>query len=444
MLVPEDISNSAEYRSFWEGLASGQNETGKFRRTAKGGREIWLRASYTPVMDGNGDVFKVIKFASDITQVEEERRLREIERARIEAEQKEVVEGLAAGLQNLAEGNLTATIENRFPGEYETLRLDFNSALERLREVLSAIGTTAHGMRTGADEISQAADDLSKRTENQAATLEETAAALEEITGTVRQTAEGAEEVEQLATSAGTEAQDSASVVNTAVEAMGLIEKSSKEISQIITVIDDIAFQTNLLALNAGVEAARAGDAGRGFAVVAQEVRSLAQRCTEAAKEIKNLIERSSEQVGEGVSLVGKTGEALGGIVSRVEEVSRLVAEISASTKEQSISLSEVNAAMGKLDQVTQQNAAMVEESTAASHSLASSSSVLIERVSHFNTGQSHPAGTPVREVRDPEIETGAQEPVVRKQIASAANFAVGGGAPIVTAEPDGDDWAEF
>lgn len=438
MLVDPKEAASNEYKAFWKKLASGEFDAGTYRRIGKGGGEIWIQAAYTPVADANGKVFKVVKSATDITAQEVDRHQREAERARKEAEQKEVVSQLAEGLQRLSTGDLTAEIETTFPAEYEVLRQDFNTTLSSLKEVMVAIEVTANKMRVGTREISQAADDLSKRTENQAATLEETAAALDEITSTVKQSAQSAVEMERLASTAGEEATASGEVVGQAVEAMGLIEKSSKEIGQIIGVIDDIAFQTNLLALNAGVEAARAGDAGRGFAVVAQEVRGLAQRCSEAAREIKALITTSDSQVGEGVELVGKTGEALAQIVERVASVSAHISEMSASTREQSTSLAEVNSAMSKLDEVTQQNAAMVEESTAASHSLAKASGTLIERVGHFQTGVEKINIDLHTEEEDEPEENGGD---VRSQIRAASKFV---SADATAKAHDTEEWSEF
>ena len=503
MFVDFGETSEEEYASFWSDLASGAAITGrKIRRLRKSGEPIYLQASYTPITDDDGQVYKIIKTAQDITEVELSARAERAERERRSSEQDTVVEQLAgglkrladgdftveltehfpedymqlrydfndavaklraaeavrtqaaadqsdvvrrlaSGLERLAEGVLTFQLDGRFPPEYDQLRCDFNQAIARLRDVMGAITDTAATLKSGASDISQAADDLSKRTENQAATLEETAAALDQITATVRQTAEGATEANRVASETRDEAQASGKVVGDAVSAMGEIERSSTQISQIIGVIDDIAFQTNLLALNAGVEAARAGDAGRGFAVVAQEVRALAQRSSEAAKEIKELISTSSEQVSRGVELVGRAGSALGDIVGRVENVSDLVSEIAASAQEQSVSLAEVNAAMNKMDQVTQQNAAMVEESTAASHSLASASAQLIEHVAHFDTGGEAPAPAAPRPAEQ-GAEPAPQEPPVRYQREAAQAFFAGVGASAEKLEVEDDNWEEF
>jgi methyl-accepting chemotaxis protein len=272
--------------------------------------------------------------------------------------------------------------------EYAPIVRDYNEAVAKLQETMGTISNSAEAIRSGTGDISHGSDDLSRRTEQQAANIEETAAALAQITETVRQTADGAEQARFVVSTAKKDAEISGDVVRDAVAAMGKIEKSSQEISQIIGVIDEIAFQTNLLALNAGVEAARAGDAGRGFAVVASEVRALAQRSAEAAKQIKALISASAVQVGEGVKLVGDAGQALQRISGQVGEINGLVVEIATSAKVQSGSLHEINSAVTQMDQMTQQNAAMVEESTAACHTLAQEASELGRMIGQFQIGR--------------------------------------------------------
>ncbi|WP_216850884.1 methyl-accepting chemotaxis protein [Acidisphaera sp. L21] len=317
-------------------------------------------------------------------EAEVERHRAEAERAEAEARQTSVVDGLATGLTRLSHGDLTVRLSDPFAAEYESLRRDFNAAVAQLQSTLAVIIENTAGLRSGTGEITQAADDLSRRTEQQAASLEETAAALDQITATVRKTAEGAEKARGVVSTAKADAEHSGKVVGDAVSAMGAIETSARQISQIIGIIDEIAFQTNLLALNAGVEAARAGDAGRGFAVVASEVRALAQRSAESAKEIKALISTSSQQVDRGVALVGETGRSLARIVGQVAEIDGVVAEIAASAHEQASGLAQVNTAINQMDQVTQQNAAMVEQSTAASHSLAQDTLRLEELTAKF------------------------------------------------------------
>ncbi|MQQ09078.1 HAMP domain-containing protein [Epibacterium sp. SM1979] len=300
----------------------------------------------------------------------------------------EVVEQLRTHLGKLSRGNLDTKIHANFPQEYEQLRQDFNTTIDQLQSTISQVIDVSSSIRNGANEINQSSDDLSHRTESQAATLEQTAAALEEMTASVRSAADSARSVETTMQEARQQAENSGQVVQNAVSAMTEIERSSSHISQIIGVIDDIAFQTNLLALNAGVEAARAGDAGRGFAVVASEVRGLAQRSSDAAMEIKKLISDSSEQVERGVDLVGKAGEALEQIVDRVSHISTLISAIAEGAAEQSTGLAEINTGMTQLDQVTQQNAAMVEEATAAGHMLNSDAGKLGQLVAHFEIGK--------------------------------------------------------
>jgi len=384
MFMDPGDANHPDYRAFWQELNSGAFVAKKFRRMANGGREVWLQASYNPVLNETGKAYKVIKLAVDITKAE--LAFQQVERERVQSaeEQGEVVSRLAVSLQSLCEGDLTCQIDADFRGAYLAIKTDFNKAVTSLREALSAIANSTEAMRGGSDEIASASDDLSRRTEQQAASLEETAAALDEITATVKRSAAGAIKASSAASSARAGAEASGEVVREAILAMGEIEQSSGKITQIIGVIDEIAFQTNLLALNAGVEAARAGDAGRGFAVVAQEVRGLAQRSAEAAKEIKALISASTAQVGKGVKLVGETGTALTGIVAKVAEIDSLISEIALSSQEQATGLNQVNSAVNQMDQVTQQNAAMVEEATAAAASLQSEAQQLARHVGRF------------------------------------------------------------
>jgi methyl-accepting chemotaxis protein len=314
----------------------------------------------------------------------EHRALEKMEKEILAEERSAVVESLGAGMSALADGDLTCRISDDIPAEYQKLRDNFNAAMAQLEQAIGVVGASTSGISNSSNEIAQASDDLARRTEQQAASLEETAAALDEITATVKKTASGARQASAAVSSAKGDAVHSGQVVAEAVQAMGEIENSSRQITQIIGVIDEIAFQTNLLALNAGVEAARAGEAGRGFAVVAQEVRALAQRSAEAAKEIKALISASSQQVGQGVSLVGETGKALQSIVARVGEIDSLVAEIASSAEEQATGLAQVNSAVNQMDQVVQQNAAMVEQSTAAAHSLTSETSELAQLIAGF------------------------------------------------------------
>ncbi|UWQ41793.1 CHASE3 domain-containing protein [Leisingera aquaemixtae] len=332
--------------------------------------------------DEVGDMARALeKFRDELVRMQEAEQQKAQSK---DAELAGVVQELSERLSRLSHGDLTIRIEDPFPEEYEQLRADFNGSIDNLTATVQEVIGASASIRNGAAEISQASDDLSHRTESQAATLEETAAAIDELTASVRSAAEGARNVETTVREARQEAESSGEVVQDAVTAMSGIEDSSNKISQIISVIDDIAFQTNLLALNAGVEAARAGEAGRGFAVVASEVRALAQRSSDAAMEIKALIGDSSRQVAEGVDLVGRAGQALQSIAGRVSHISQLVSEIAEGAAEQSTGLHEINTGVTQLDQVTQQNAAMVEQATAAGHMLNTDAIKLAELVARF------------------------------------------------------------
>ena len=324
---------------------------------------------------------------------EEERERGETARAAREAELGGVVKTLAHGLGQLSQGALTHRIDDAFSPQFEALRINFNDSLETLRGGMATVVESTQTITASATEITRAADELARRTENQAANLEETTAALNEITTAVRNTAESAESAGALVASARGKAESSGKVVDDTISAMAQIEDSSRQVGQILSVIDEIAFQTNLLALNAGVEAARAGDAGKGFAVVAQEVRALAQRSSDAGKEIKTLIARSGENVGAGVRLVSEVAANLKEIVSEVNQLNGAVREISSSTREQATSLQQINTAVGQLDQMTQHNASMVEESTAASHTLANEAAALRDMTERFDVGAGNSPG---------------------------------------------------
>jgi methyl-accepting chemotaxis protein len=347
-----------------------------------------------------------------------------------------IVESIGTGLEQMSKGNLTHRVTSDLTGAFAKLKSDFNAAAERLQDTLRGVLDSTQQITNGAGEISTAADDLSRRTEQQAASLEETAAALEEITATVKKTAVNAKDARQSVSMTRDAADKGGQIVGTAIEAMDAIANSSRQITDIIGVIDEIAFQTNLLALNAGVEAARAGDAGRGFAVVASEVRALAQRSSEAAKQIKSLISASGEHVGAGVKLVGESGAALRQIVDQVQHINSLVSEMALAAEQQSSGIEQVNSAVSQMDQVTQQNAAMVEQSTAASRNLASETRTLQDMVAFFEVGKT---AAPVLAARPaaPARPAAAARPALRAR--TSARVAVN--APPAAAD---DGWTEF
>jgi methyl-accepting chemotaxis protein len=311
-----------------------------------------------------------------------------------QAEQQRVVRQLRDGLSALSGRDLTCSIDEAFPAEYEPLRKDFNQGLQRLNQIISAVKSTTAEVRCGAEEISASSDQIAHRIETQAATLEQTSATLTQLTESVSEAASNAKEVEGIVLATQERSNENDVVVKNAVEAMSEIEQSSGKISDIISVIDDIAFQTNLLALNAGVEAARAGEAGRGFAVVATEVRSLAQRSAEAAKEIKELITGSADQVNRGVELVRAAGDALTEISGQVSHISGLVSGIAESATQQASGISEINSGVSQMEAATQENAAMVEESNAAGHNLKTQSVELDDLTSQFTVDTGKQRGT--------------------------------------------------
>ena len=368
------------YEQFWAKLRRGEVDKGRYLRLGKGGREVWLDAFYSPLPGADGQPIKVVKYASDATS--QVLQTRAMERAVVQAQE---------AIKAATGGDLTARmLSEDKSGDLRTMAESINSLLASMTDIVSKVQAAASEVYRGADEISQGNANLSQRTEQQSSSLEETASSMEEMTSTVKQNADNAGQANQLATAARDQAEKGGVVTAKAVRAMSDINESSRKIADIIGVIDEIAFQTNLLALNAAVEAARAGEQGRGFAVVASEVRSLAGRSATAAKEIKSLIQDSVKKVEDGAVLVTQSGQTLGEIVASVKKVSDIVAEIAAASREQSSGIEQVNKAVMQMDEMTQQNAALVEQATAASHSMADQARSLNEMMSKYRA-----AGTP-------------------------------------------------
>jgi methyl-accepting chemotaxis protein len=374
VFVDAAYRQSPEYRMFWEKLGRGEYDAGQYKRIAKDGSEIWIQASYNPILDLNGKPCKVVKYATDIT-------------ASVKASH--ALQEAVAQVRRVVESAKSNDLTDRVPledkmGEIETLCAGVNGLIDTMADVIVKIKSAVREVSSASAEISTSTTDLSQRTEEQAASLEETSASMEQMAATVKKNAENAQQANQSAASTRDVADRGGQVVAKAVDAMARIEESSRKISDIIGVIDEIARQTNLLALNAAVEAARAGEAGRGFAVVASEVRSLAQRSSQAAKDIKDLITSSNSEVKDGVDLVNKAGAALHEIVESIKKVAGIVSDIAAASAEQAVGIEQVNKALTQMDEVTQQNSALVEENAATAKTLEQQARAMDEDMSLF------------------------------------------------------------
>ena len=369
MFLRAEERGTAAYQTFWQELGRGVAQVAEYCRIGKSGNEVWIQASYNPILGADGKPYKVVKFATDVTA------------------RKRAVDAFQTAMERLSAGHLDHRLETPMPGDLETLRQNYNRAIDRMAELIGSIIESVQAIRGETENLSGASAELGRRTETQAASLEETAAAINQLASSVDSSTKGARNAASAVSKARKRSTEGRDVVTQTINAMNDIARSSEQISRITSVIDDIAFQTNLLALNAGVEAARAGETGRGFAVVASEVRALAQRSSEAAREIAELIETSGRQVKQGVGLVNESGQALSEIDTLVAEVDGLVQSIASSAAEQAMGLNEITTAVNQLDQVTQQNAAMFEESSAAVAVLRDQAGALAEESAVFQIG---------------------------------------------------------
>ncbi len=440
LFVDSGERNSPDYRAFWEKLGRGEFDAGQYKRISKTGEEVWIQASYNPIFDQNGKPFRVVKYATDITaQVRATRAMEEAV-----AQTQDVV----AAAQ---EGDLTERIPMEGKsGLIEALCAGVNTLVDNMADVVARVKEATTMINTASQEISQGNSDLSSRTENQASSLEETASSMEELTSTVRQNSENAKQANELAAGASDVASKGGDVVRQVVETMTKISDSSKKIADIIGVIDGIAFQTNILALNAAVEAARAGEQGRGFAVVASEVRNLAQRSASAAKEIKELISDSVDKVNSGSALVNKAGETMEDVVTSVRKVTDIMSEIASASVEQSAGIEQVNIAITQMDEVTQQNAALVEEAAAAAESLEEQARALAQTVAVFRLGMDdeddYVEAPPVRQ-RKPAAKPASKVSKFPVRSGAPARQERAGALPKVkrsAANSDVDEWEEF
>ncbi len=430
MFVEPAYRESVGYRAFWDKLGRGEYDANQYKRIGKGGKEVWIQASYNPIMDANGRPYKVVKYATDITA---------------QTKLAQMTELAVQQVQQVVDATKTNDLTQRIDldgksGEIRSLCAGVNDLVGAMTDIIGGIREASDTIAAASAEISTGSQDLAQRTESQAASIEETAASMHEVTTTVKQNADNAQAANQLAVAARDTAEKGGGVVANAVSAVNQIEESARKISDIIGLIDEIAFQTNLLALNASVEAARAGEAGKGFAVVAQEVRALAQRSANASKDIKSLIQTSNSQVKTGATLVNQAGSSLTEIVSAIKKVSDIVAEIAAASREQATGLEQINSAVGQMDEMTQRNGALVEETSASAQSLSNQAEELATLVQRYKVSGESAAVRPAGVVR-PALKAAASNPLAQKPARALKTVSTQGNTAV---KPQAENWEEF
>jgi len=433
LFIDSEYKKSEEYRNFWRSLANGEHFIGRFPRVHKNGKIIWIQANYSPIRDPNGTPYKVVKFATDIT-------------AEVEAEQQLqlTVSQVNAAIDAAVNNDLTHRVATEDKSDMMlSISQGVNSLLDTMTDIIISIKNASDAVYTGAREISNGNTDLSNRTEQQASSLEETASSMEELTGTVRQNADSAKQANNLASNAVTIAIDGGHLIEDVVKTMASINESSQKIADIIGMIDGIAFQTNILALNAAVEAARAGEQGRGFAVVASEVRTLAQRSANAAKDIKDLISESATKINNGNDLVNKSGNTMREVVSAIKQVNDIMAEIASASAEQSSGLDEIGKAVSQMDEMTQQNAALVEEAAAASESLLGQADQLTMNVNQFILNDDHQSQN-IKQIAHVKKPAASQASAAKKLPPASAPVKKAKPLPKPQLDDEDDGWEEF